>query len=207
MKNRAPLKSAEVRDLAAFLERSYSAEIVLKKNSARMKIVKAFLDLCGIRAAEHFIKDYATTLVPPLLVLRPTVYLPFTPGSTGKNSPSLLDQAMMICHEFHHVRQWRKRRARWAIDYAKSKAKRAEIEAEALEVNCEICYQISGELPNVGTLAANLAAYSLRKKDLLVVARHLRSKAKTIEAGGVRKTITKNVVNWLSIRRGHGVQI
>lgn len=196
------LKPTDIRALAKYLARKYRADVVYKKNDARMKLVRAFLKLCQIPAADRFMEDYATTLVPPLLVVKPTVFLPFRPGRARKGEvDNLVLQATVIGHEFHHVRQWRKDKARFAVDYATDKAERARKESEALEVNMELWRYFTGNTLHPGTLAAGLATYGLRKRDIQVVSTHLRSKAITVSRGGVTKKISKQVIAWHKRRR------
>jgi hypothetical protein len=166
-----------------------------------MKLAQEFLELARIPAADGFLDNYATTLMPPLLVVRPTVFLPFTPGSTAKRAPSLVVQWEVICHEFHHVHQWRAHPVGWCTRYATDKAERARIESEALEVNMEQHYYLTDQVMNPGLLAVGLIPYGLRKVDIAVVSKHLRSKAVTVGYGGVNKTVSKQVIAWDRRRR------
>jgi len=192
---RPKLKPADVKALVEYLLRKYRADVVDKKGDPRMEVAHAFLKLCKIPAADGFMENYATTLMPPL-VPRPTVFLPFAPGSTSKAAPSLVIQWEVICHEFHHVRQWRNRPLGWLTRYATDKAERARIESEALEVNMEQEFYLAGRVPNPGLLAVGLIPYGLRKRDIAVVTKHLRSKALTVSYGGVGNTVSKQAIAW-----------
>lgn len=190
------LRPDDVKALAKFLARKYRADVVHKKGDPRMDLAQEFLELVKVPAAKTFLDNYATTLMPPLLVFKPTVFLPFKPGSKAKAAPPLNVQWEVICHEFHHVRQWRADPLGWCTRYATKKAERARVESEALEVNMEQEVYLTGTVPNPGLLAIWLIPYGLRKMDIAVVTKHLRSKALTVSRGGVNKTISQQVIAW-----------
>jgi hypothetical protein len=192
------LKPADVKALVKYLKRKYRADVVNKRSDPRMKLVQKFLEMAKIPAAKTFMDNYATTLVPPLLVNRPTVFLPFTPGSTAKGAPKLWTQWEVICHEFEHVRYMGPKEV---LLYFANKAERARQESEALEVNMEQHYYLKDQVLNPGLLALGLAPYGLRKRDIAAVTAHLTSKAVTVGYGGVSNPVSKQVIAWDKRRR------
>jgi len=192
---------AEVKGVARYLARNHHARIVRKRDAAQMRAVQAFLKALKIGAADRFMEAYATTLVPPLLVTKPTVYLPFRLADKGTRL-QLIGHICTVGHEMHHVRQWRKDPDGFLTGYL-DRAKRARIEAEALEVNMEVSQALAGRiLWTPAELAEGLRAYGLRAADLRVVRKHLESKRITIEHGGMTKHESKQIVRWFERRRG-----
>jgi hypothetical protein len=172
-----------------------------KKDAAEMNLIGGLLELMKIQKKSAFLKRYATTLVPPLFVVKPTIYLPFKLGDTGKGVPALWRQVEMICHEFHHVRQWQKDPARFILRYATSKAKRAWYEARAYHVDIEMHKYLRGQMYNPGKLALALYGYGCRASDVRTVTKHLKMAAAVVSHGGIHNRISKQAQKWLNRRR------
>lgn len=193
------LKPIHVKRVAKGLADHLGARIVRKDRAVEMQLVRAFLELCHIPAADDFLERYSTVLVPPVLVTRPTVYLPYVAGATGAGAPSLVEQFANIGHEFHHVLQWRADPALFAVRYAADLSKRAQCEAEALEVTMELTHWCTGAVPNYRALADGLRAYGLRSADIRAVRAHLRSKALAVALGGINKQVSQRAIAMLPV--------
>jgi hypothetical protein len=189
-----------VRGLAKHLTKKHDTRIVTKDDAIAMELVGSLLALMKIQKKSAFMKHYATTLVPPLFVTTPTIYLPFELGKATKAVP-LSRHVEILCHEHHHVRQWQKDPARFILRYGTSKAKRAWYEARAYHVDLEMHWFLTGKLPNLGKLAAALYAYGCTAADVRTVEKHLRIVAEVVKRGGLHNRVSKDAIAWLKRHR------
>jgi hypothetical protein len=186
----------DVRGVAKHLSRKHDARIIDKDDAVEMKLVGSVLGKLGIVNKKHFMNHFSTTIPAGKLfrIRKARIYLPFEPGETKKNSPSLEDQAENIVHEFHHTRQ------DLVPHYIKT-SKRAWLEARAMHAELEMCWFLRGRLPNLDLMAGNLRYYAVDKADIKTTAEQLKIVSYNVRRGKLHNRVSKDAIAYLKRRR------
>lgn len=180
----------QVQQFWLYMSKKYKFEVVDKNNAIEMKLVAWALEQMGIMNEQSFLAGYSTTV--SLGNIR-KVYVPF---DIGKGNPNDLKNQILICgHETKHVVQGQQDR-RFLLKYLGSDTARAYYEMDALRVDMELAYFLSGKCPNPRTLANKLIWYSIEAPDRRTVEKHLKAAKKIVERGGVFTGISKDAIRW-----------
>jgi len=174
-------RPSDVRALVRHLEKKHDAKVVTKNDTAEIKAVADDLRLLGIKNPAWFLDNFSFTLGR-------YVVLSFEPGETGKGAIPLYVQIAVICHEFHHIRQYHTD-SDFILLYVGSSAKRARYEARADHVYMEMYYWQRERLVSPTALAAKLPAYKVTKGDTKYFVKHLRICAAVVRQGEVRHNL------------------
>ena len=174
---------------AKYMAERFDARIVEKEDDEAMNMIAKFLGLCGIMDADHFLKDYATTIPDPAGKEVALIALPWSRG------PFVM--ARTIVHECQHASQiYKDGPVAFAIRYLASKDDRSlRYEAPAYGSNLEIDHAVGGHLDPDG-LARNLYAYALGDGHVAAVTADLRSRCVTIERGGIITEAANAALLW-----------
>lgn len=183
-----PVSKLNVRAFLAYMAREYDVTIVTKK-SPLYQLIRSAVAAMGIDCAEKWLDKWCFTL-PGM------VWLSFVPGDG--TTLQLQNQVMTICHEFIHVIQWRRDRAKFAARYVFRESDRAHYEAEAMHANLEMAYAF-GLKPNLKLLSESLAAYRVRKEDIAITLQHLKIYDAVARSGAHAEEITKQACRWWNI--------
>lgn len=134
------------------------------------------LEKLGVEDKEDFVKNCCVTIMRD-------IYLNF---HIGTDDLPYETQIAIVAHECEHVAQGRKDGvAVFFMRYYTSKAHRAEYEAQALAINLEVLYRLTGKMPDLRKMAEKLLWYKCSATDVVVVEKHLAIISNTLLKGGV----------------------
>jgi hypothetical protein len=166
---------ADAKRVCLSLAKHYGASIKYGPDSETVQVLAAALDAIGVTDKRAFLRNVSITVGD-------TIYLPFQIGVSGRFPWTA--QVAVVAHECEHVFQGGFKHLLFWLRYFSSKAHRAEYEVEALAVELEVYYRLTGFMLDVNGLAKGLAWYKVSKTDIAVVAKHLAIVKNTLKRGG-----------------------